>query len=155
MRCKSQMLIVTLGIVCAGGANAADLCVAFSAGGVIAGKGFTLPPKDEEKNTCKPFNGVEQGGLFGGVTGTGCVDSQGNTFILHYTYHNCLPNTRAGGSYFESGFCRFFLKEDFPKPGFCRGTIVNSGQPGQYGPQAATLFVCDVDVVETSCPEGR
>ena len=123
MRCKSQMLIVTLGIVCAGGANAADLCVAFSAGGVIAGKGFTLPPKDEEKNTCKPFNGVEQGGLFGGVTGTGCVDSQGNTFILHYAYHNCLPNTRAGGSYFESGFCRFFLKEDFPKPGFVAGLL--------------------------------
>ena len=56
---KSQMLIVSLGLVCASGANAADPCVGFSGGGVIAGKGFTLPPKGEGLNTCKPFNGVE------------------------------------------------------------------------------------------------
>jgi hypothetical protein len=65
---QSQILIAALGLVCASGASAADLCVGFSGGGVIAGKGFTLPPQGEEKNTCKPFNGVEQGGLFGGVT---------------------------------------------------------------------------------------
>jgi hypothetical protein len=69
---KSQMLIVSLGLVCASGANAADPCVGFSGGGVIAGKGFTLPPKGEGLNTCKPFNGVEDGRLLGGVTSTGC-----------------------------------------------------------------------------------
>jgi hypothetical protein len=149
---KRQILIVALGFVWASGASAADLCVGFSGGGIIAGKGFTLPPKGEEKNTCKPFNGIEDGGLFGGVTGTGCIDSQGNTFILHYSYHSCLPNTRAGGSYFESGFCRFFLKEDFPIPGYCRGTIVSAGQAGEYGRQEAKLFVCNVTVPETTCP---
>jgi hypothetical protein len=148
---KSRMLMVALGLVCASGAsaNAADLCVSLGGGGgTLVGKGFTLP----EVNTCKPFSAFEDGGLAGAATGTGCVDRNGGTFILHYSYHNSFPFARKG-SYFESGLCRFkFGGTKLPAPGSCRGTVLTSpDNHGDFNVQA-NLFNCSVEVPENIGP---
>ena len=49
---------VILGLFCASGASAQDLCFQYttSGGGVFVAKGLTLPPA----NSCKPFNAAEK-----------------------------------------------------------------------------------------------
>jgi hypothetical protein len=143
--------MIALGLVYASGASA-DLCFTTEGGGgTQVGKGFTLPTA----NTCKPFNGFEAGGALGAITGTGCVDEKGNTFILHYVYHTCLSLRAIGDSYFESGFCRFRVKGGFPAPGKCRGTVLSDPPARQtsFPPQKASLFNCNIAVpADNDCP---
>jgi hypothetical protein len=159
---KIRTLVLALGMVCASGAcrdlpiNAGgpDLCITFAGGGTHAGKAFPLRiPAVGQENTCKPFNGVESGGLRGAITGTGCVTQNGGAFILQYSYHNAFP-PRGDQSYFESGFCRFEFHSNIDHvPGACRGTILQGPPPTQSSyHQNATLSFCSVDVVEPLSP---
>jgi hypothetical protein len=93
-------------------------------------------------NSCAPLSGFEHpgplgnSGLFGRTTGTGCLDSQGNGFTVHYMYHNWAelrPGTKA---YFETGLCAFHLggrtpTERQPAEGKCRGQVL--GAPALVG----------------------
>ena len=151
---KSHMLMVALGLVCAGGASASaeDLCVRIGGGG-----GYVVlksPPFQfqccpyPEQNTCAPLVGFEfteekfNPGAGGRVTGSGCIDSQGNTFTYHYVYHNAIdvfPNTKG---YFETAVCSFELRASTPtlkQPAYgkCRGTALGKIRP--RGPQPRTL----------------
>ena len=136
----------------AGRARTLVICVSeLGGGGTLVGKGFTLPAV----NTCTPFSGFEDGGLAGGVAGTGCTDRKGNTFLLHYSYHNSFPVPRKG-SYFESGLCRFEFEgaegAKLPALGGCRGTVLTSpDNPGELVVEA-NLFACDVEVPEKPSP---
>jgi hypothetical protein len=166
---KRRTLVLALAIVCASGAcrNVAvnppgpDLCVTFSGGGTHVGKAFPLRiPAVGLENTCAPFNGVELGGLQGGITGTGCVTSNGGAFLLHYSYHGAR-SPQGAESYFESGFCRFEFHSQINNiGGFCRGTILTSNLNGKNVGQSAyhqgaTLSFCSPpasDVVEPLSP---
>jgi hypothetical protein len=110
------------------------------------------PPLGSEVNTCEPLNGVEENGLGGMVTGTGCVDSLGNSFLYHYVYHNQYRprwDPKLLG-YFETGVCRFKLG-DFSGiggrlTGDCRGTVLtNPSPPGGSATFHATgeLWACN------------
>ena len=78
---KKRLLLVALGLACVGAtsASAYDLCIQLSGGGgFVALKSPKIqlnccPPLGSEVNTCEPLNGVEENGLGGMVTGTGCV----------------------------------------------------------------------------------
>jgi hypothetical protein len=151
---KGRMFIIALGLVCASVASAqADLCFVYSGGGgTVVGDRFTLPLT----NQCKPFNGFElgAGSTAGAITGTGCTASNGGQFLLHYSFHNWFA--LGGGSYFESGTCRFPLArgpalESLPSSGICRGTFVTpSGQNGFV--QDARIFNCNRDVPAADGP---
>ena len=73
MQHKSWMLILAL--VCAPVASKADLCFNYEGGGgTHVGKDFTLTDDIARNvNRCAPFNGFEDGGLGGAITGTGCI----------------------------------------------------------------------------------
>lgn len=140
----AQKLVAALGLVCmsVAGAQAADLCLTLGGGGgTIVGKGFTIPPP----NKCKPFNGFENGGLGGLVTGTGCTTSNGGSFILQYSYNNYFASGFGNNNYWESGACNFqFHNDPIPGSGICRGTVGTTSLGGFV--VGASLSSCTVAV---------
>lgn len=156
---------VILGLFCASGASAQDLCFQYttSGGGVFVAKGLTLPPA----NSCKPFNAAEKvvrgdiGSVIGGLTGTLCTTSATSglpRYAFHYSSHSCgYSFSKDGASYFESGFCMF---EGRPTAagvtGSCRGTVI-SAHPTKPIEGAgflldAKLFTCNEPLHEFPCP---
>jgi hypothetical protein len=149
------MLRAALGLVGASAPSAqADLCFAYdnSPNSIAVGKGFTLP----DVNSCKPFNASEKASLSGALTGTGCTDRNGATFICHYSYHNSDPLLKSTGSYFETGFCRFRLGgTEVPASGIgvrCRGTLVSELDNHDTFVENAKIFSCNEDVPENIGP---
>jgi hypothetical protein len=150
---KRQLALLAFGLVFAGATAAkADVCVTLGGGGgTIVGEGFTLlvPPDPKEVSTCKPFSGFEDGGLAGGVTGTGCITYSGGQFTLHYMYHNNFPMRANIKSYFETGFCRFKITR-LPAPGLCRGTVLTT--PG--GNAADFLVDAQIETCDRNVPDA-
>ncbi|WP_363350827.1 hypothetical protein [Methylocystis echinoides] len=171
MRHKSFVAVVWVGfLVGASTALASDICVQLGGGGgyaVFKSPKIQLnccPPDPAELNNCAPLNGVEaisppppnppSPGLGGALTGTLCVDQQGNGVIYHYVYHNAVGLRESLKAYFESGYCRFKFGPVGKDPnsgitGTCRGTVItNPTPPGGSGTffQSATLWKCDVPV---------
>jgi hypothetical protein len=159
---KTPILMVTLTMFCAGGANAQDLCFQYtnSGGGVFVAKGQTLPAA----NGCKPFNAVEKmvpgdiGSVIGGLTGTLCADRFASRYVFHYSSHSCgYSFAKQGTSYFESGFCMF---KGRPSPtgviGSCRGTVVTAHPTkpieGAGFLLDAKLSICNESLNEFPCP---
>jgi hypothetical protein len=166
-----RKLTMAVGFFCAisASANAVeaqgvhDLCIQLSGGGgyvVLRAPKIQLnccPLDAAEVNNCVPLNGFESAKSFslgGMVTGTGCVDSQGNSFIYHYVYHNQYGLERWFQGYFETGVCRFPLGHGEGTVGGhkgilgdCRGTAISS-PPGTAGtfPAQAVLWFCNEDV---------
>ena len=127
---KVTLLMATAAIVSVTvAANAADVCFRYeNGGGTLVPPGFIL--LDDifgNRNLCAPFNAYESAtaGLWGALTATGCISSNGNAFILHYSYHN-LNGFYPISSYFESGTCRFRIRSLnwTLLNGFCRGTVI-------------------------------
>jgi hypothetical protein len=150
-------LVALLGLVCYSESNAVahDLCIQIFGGPSYAAlKSPKLqlnccPPDPSEVNTCAPLNGVEEGGLGGMITGTGCLSKSGEHFFYHYVYHSLYqpfvwdPNLKA---YFETGVCRFRMGALGGRlSGRCRGTaLTNPAPPGKTGTfiQDAVLWPC-------------
>jgi len=152
---KGRLLIVALGLICASVAStqAVDLCFSTSGGGgITVGKEFEFPPV----NQCRPFNGFEVGaGTDGATTGTVCTAVTGGQLLYHYSFHNWFA--LGGGSYFESGTCRFTLSRgpstaSLPASGNCRGTVIPaSGDPSGFV-LSANMFSCNENVPEDVGP---
>jgi hypothetical protein len=93
---KALLFTAALLCICASAtsAYAYDLCIQLSGGGgFVALKSPKIqlnccPPLGSEVNTCVPLNGVEENGLGGMVTGTGCVDNQGTFFTIMFITTN-------------------------------------------------------------------
>jgi hypothetical protein len=166
---RKPILILFLGLVCAIGTSATagaqpvhDLCIELSGS---AGYAVFRSPKIQlnccplnasEINNCVPLNGFESGSPTGGMfTGTGCVDSLGNSFIYHYVYHNQYALTHWFVGYFETGVCRFPLGKNEGSLGGhkgilgdCRGTFTST-PPGSTTatsgsfPAQAVLWFCN------------
>jgi hypothetical protein len=159
---KTPILVMALGMLYAGGANAQDLCFQYttSGGGVFVAKGQTLPAA----NGCKPFNAAEKmvrgdiGSVIGGLTGTLCADRFASRYVFHYSSHSCgYSFSKEGTSYFESGFCMF---KGRPSPegviGSCRGTVVTAHPTkpieGAGFLLDAKLSICNESLNEFPCP---
>jgi|SoiMethySBSTD1v2_1073268.scaffolds.fasta_scaffold777445_1 hypothetical protein len=91
MSYAKPITIIVAGLICAHAASvsAHDLCFRYNNGGgtlVLKSPKIQLnccPFTAEELNTCAPLNGFESlngFNLAGAVTGTGCLDAQGNHF---------------------------------------------------------------------------
>lgn len=109
---------------------------------VIVGENFRIPPV----NKCKPFNGFENGGLGGMVTGTACTTANGGSLILQYSYNNYFASGFGDNNYWESGVCNlpFQTYPNLPLSGFCRGTVGTTAIGGFTA--SANLTKCNVDV---------
>jgi hypothetical protein len=144
---NTAMLLASVGVLFAiqiVDASADDLCVRIGGGGgiaVIKSPPFQLqccPFPAGEVNNCAPFSGFELGAIGmpdpgpggGRITGSGCIDSQGNTFTYHYVYNNAAPIRPDLEGYFESGLCVFEMKGftptiERPASGRCRGMVLS------------------------------
>jgi len=137
--------MAALGFVCISGVtgHAADVCLSLSGGGgTIVGENFRIPPV----NKCKPFNGFENGGLGGMVTGTACTTANGGSLILQYSYNNYFALGFGDDNYWESGVCNlpFQTYPNLPLSGICRGTVGTTAIGGFTA--SANLTKCNVDV---------
>ena len=137
---RTFMMAVGFVLVSAGTAQAKDLCLAVPgiASGVIVGKGFKSPGK----NQCKPFNGFESNGTHF-VAGVGCRSADGDLLRLSFTMYassSSLPNPM-------TVFC------GIPHPDLTGGTcLAIGGTPSNTadelfeGTSSASAEACTVDV---------